>query len=371
MPYIINNTRGNLVATVADGTVDISTIPVALVGRGLTPYGLYENENYVYLLENFCNPTAPVNPMQGQLWFDSANTLLSVFSVANAWVALASQSYVQEQKISPIFTGVPSAPTAVSGTNTTQLATTAFVHSAVTGNISCVNLVTQNNGNITADLTVGGNLNVNGATNLNSLTVSGAASLASLSVTGAASLTSLSVSGNISAGSITIPPGGTLGNITVQNILNANGNGTGNIGNASVYFNTVFAKSTSAQYADLAEHYQGDGEYPAGTVVVFGGSAEITVSDWDHDPRVAGVVSANPAYVMNAQHAHTLVALQGRVMCRVQGPVSKGDRLVNVRAGVAGRLRSDQYQPGCVIGKSLVDVPTADEVLVEVAVGRL
>lgn len=360
MPYIINNTRGNLVATVADGTVDISTIPVALVGRGLTPYGLYENENYVYLLENFCNPTAPVNPMQGQLWFDSANTLLSVFSVANAWVALASQSYVQEQKISPIFTGVPSAPTAVSGTNTTQLATTAFVHSAVTGNISCVNLVTQNNGNITADLTVGGNLNVNGATNLNSLTVSGAASLASLSV-----------SGNITAASITIPPGGTLGNITVQNILNANGNGTGNIGNASVYFNTVFAKSTSAQYADLAEHYQGDGEYPAGTVVVFGGSAEITVSDWDHDPRVAGVVSANPAYVMNAQHAHTLVALQGRVMCRVQGPVSKGDRLVNVRPGVAGRLRSDQYQPGCVIGKSLVDVLTADEVCVEVAVGRL
>lgn len=360
MPYIINNTRGNLVATVADGTVDISTIPVALVGRGLTPYGLYENENYVYLLENFCNPTAPVNPMQGQLWFDSANTVLSVFSVANAWVALASQIYVQEQKISPIFTGVPSAPTAVSGTNTTQLATTAFVHSAVTGNISCVNLVTQNNGNITADLTVGGNLNVNGATNLNSLTVSGAASLASLSV-----------SGNITAASITIPPGGTLGNITVENILNANANGTGNIGNASVYFNTVFAKSTSAQYADLAEHYQGDGEYAAGTVVVFGGSAEITVSDWDHDPRVAGVVSANPAYVMNAEHAHTLVALQGRVMCRVQGPVSKGDRLVNVRAGVAGRLRSDQYQPGCVIGKSLVDLFAADEVLVEVAVGRL
>ncbi len=132
MSYIINNTRGNLVATVADGTIDTTTIPVTLVGRGVTSYGLYENENYVYLLENFCAPTAPPNSMQGQLWFDSANNVLSVRSTANSWVSLASETYVQAQKISPAFTGTPTAPTAAAGTNTTQLATTAFVGTAIT-----------------------------------------------------------------------------------------------------------------------------------------------------------------------------------------------------------------------------------------------
>jgi hypothetical protein len=131
MAYIINNTRGNLVATVADGTINNTTIPVTLVGRGVTEYGLIENENYVYLLENFCAPTAPPNAMQGQLWFDSNNNLLSVRSVANTWISLASQTYVQDQKISPEFSGVPTAPTATAGTSTTQLATTAFVGTAV------------------------------------------------------------------------------------------------------------------------------------------------------------------------------------------------------------------------------------------------
>jgi len=131
MAYIINNTRGNLVATVADGTVDNTTIPVSLVGRGVTDYGLPENENYVFLLENFCSPTGPSNAMQGQLWFDSTNNVLRVRSLANTWIALASESYVQEQKISPDFTGTPTAPTASSGTNSTQLATTAFVSTAI------------------------------------------------------------------------------------------------------------------------------------------------------------------------------------------------------------------------------------------------
>ena len=99
----------------------------ALVGRALTDYGTYENENYVYLLENFANSTAPLQPILGQLWYNSATDVISSYSGANAWVALASQDYVQAQKISPAFTGVPTAPTATAGTSNTQLATTAFV----------------------------------------------------------------------------------------------------------------------------------------------------------------------------------------------------------------------------------------------------
>ena len=127
MSYIINNSRGNIIAVIADGTVNTTATDLSLVGRGLTDYGVYENENYVYLLENFANSTAPLQPILGQLWYNSATDVISAYSSANTWVSLASQDYVQAQKISPAFTGVPTAPTATTGTATTQIATTAFV----------------------------------------------------------------------------------------------------------------------------------------------------------------------------------------------------------------------------------------------------
>ena len=127
MSYIINNTRGNVVAIVADGTVNTTATDLALVGRALTDYGAYENENYVYLLENFADSTAPLQPILGQLWYNSTTDVISSYSTANTWMALATQDYVQAQKISPAFTGVPTAPTATAGTSNTQIATTAFV----------------------------------------------------------------------------------------------------------------------------------------------------------------------------------------------------------------------------------------------------
>jgi len=127
MSYIINNTRGNVIAVVADGTVNTSATDLTLVGRALTDYGTYENENYVYLLENFANNTAPLQPITGQLWYNTDTDVISTYSMANTWVSLATENYVQNQKISPAFTGVPTAPTATAGTSTTQIATTAFV----------------------------------------------------------------------------------------------------------------------------------------------------------------------------------------------------------------------------------------------------
>ena len=127
MSYIINNTRGQIVAVVGDGTVNTTATDLALVGRAVTNYGDYQNENYVYLLENFANGTAPTQPILGQLWYDSSTDVISSYSTANVWMAMASQDYVQLQKISPAFTGTPTAPTATVSTNSTQLATTAFV----------------------------------------------------------------------------------------------------------------------------------------------------------------------------------------------------------------------------------------------------
>ena len=161
------------------------------------------------------------------------------------------------------------------------------------------------------------------------------------------------------------------GNITLGNIVNGNGNGTGNIGNASGYFNTLFAQATSAQYADLAEMYSADAVYAPGTVLSFGGSAEVTQSDKDADPTVAGVVSENPAYIMNAglisQQAVAL-ALTGRVKCQVQGTVQPGAMMVS--AG-NGRARAEVNPAmGTVIGKALEAFDGA-EGTIEVVVGRL
>jgi len=127
MSYVINNSRGNIVAVVPDGTINTTATSVNLVGRGVTPYGLPENENYVYLLENFAKPAPPLAPVLGQLWYNNSEDIMAVYGSANAWIDLASIDYVEAQKVSPAFTGAPTAPTADYGTNTTQLATTAFV----------------------------------------------------------------------------------------------------------------------------------------------------------------------------------------------------------------------------------------------------
>jgi hypothetical protein len=132
----------------------------------------------------------------------------------------------------------------------------------------------------------------------------------------------------------------------------------------------VFALASSAQYADLAEKYTADADYAPGTVVVFGGSAEVTVDAADSDRRVAGVVSTNPAYIMNDGLAATFVAavaLTGRVPCLVTGTVRKGDLMV---AAGLGRARAEaDPRVGTVIGKSLED-HNGESGTIEVVVGR-
>ena len=83
------------------------------------------------------------------------------------------------------------------------------------------------------------------------------------------------------------------------------------------------------QYADLAEIYPADSEYEAGTVVKLGGSAEITMTTNHADTDVFGVVSTNPAFLMNKDAEGLPVALTGRVPVKVIGRVAKGERLVS------------------------------------------
>ena len=92
--------------------------------------------------------------------------------------------------------------------------------------------------------------------------------------------------------------------------------------------------ATAARYADLAEKYLADQEYEVGTVVMIGGEKEVTAADVN--TRAVGVVSANPAYMMNSElQGGTYIALKGRVPCKVYGAIRKGDRLVAGPRGAA------------------------------------
>ena len=200
---------------------------------------------------------------------------------------------------------------------------------------------------------------------------------AQISALSANSISSGTTSVNIpsSGGNVIITVGGTgIASFTTAGIINNQANGVGNIGNATGYFNTVFAKATSAQYADLAEMYRADANYAPGTVVEFGGTAEITIASTDHSTRVAGIVSTNPSYLMNATLSsdHVVpVALTGRVPCQVVGTIAKGDRLVaSCTPGVATLLDPDKYEPACIIGKSLEAYDSETVGTIEVAVGR-
>lgn len=163
-------------------------------------------------------------------------------------------------------------------------------------------------------------------------------------------------------------------NITCGNINNSGANGVGNIGTATTYFNTVFAKATSAQYADLAEMYVADANYAPGTVLDFGGNHEVTATVQTHSTAVAGIVSTNPSYLMNSAcegENVVAVALTGRVPCQVVGTIKKGDRLVaSDITGVATSLDNAKYQPGCIIGKALEAFDSTEVGTIEVAVGR-
>lgn len=128
----------------------------------------------------------------------------------------------------------------------------------------------------------------------------------------------------------------------------------------------------STYSADLAEFYEGDKEYPQGTVLIFGGEKEVTVSNAHMDTKVAGVVSHDAAFAMfkACPGYKNLIALQGRVPCRVVGKISKGDLLItSTLPGVAVSAK-DNAKAGSIIGKAIENYDSDHIGMITVAVGR-
>ena len=304
MPYSIDYSDSTKTAIVVnDGTVDTST-SVGLLGKNYTRFGEIFNENILHLLENFANGTAPSNPTEGQLWYDTNVSILKLYD-NGVWYQIGSPAGTTQVQIR-------------------RRQDTLGVYHKTIEHIVDANIVTIMTDDTTAWTPHATEYLEDGVTAL-------------------------------STQFPTIQAGTTMNNTT------------------NYKFRGI---ATSAEYADLAERYEADAEYEAGTVVKMGGEKEITQTDTKADPNVFGVISTAPGFEMNANAGtdatHPFVALAGRVPCKVIGKVTKGDRLVS--DGTPGHARAcfidDIENPYfAVIGRALETKDTDEAGIIEIVVG--
>jgi len=299
--------------------------------------------------------------------FVNANTTGNYAYASNASISanLSNGALIATTFVGNV-TGNISGNLIVNGSNTQVLfndsgnanATSGFTFNKVTGVVAVTGNITSGNANLgnaaTANFFIGSGNNLSNIQGANITGQVGNALVAGTVYTNAQpNITSI----------------GTLTGLTLANAAIISVGSNTNVGTFTGNFSLSAGSRLNATYADLAEYYEADKLYEAGTVLEFGGQKEVTLAE-ALTPRVAGVVSTNPAYVMNStcEGEHIVaIALQGRVPCKVRGPIRKGDMLVSAGGGFA--RPSTIPLMGTVIGKSLENFE--GEGIIEVAVGRL
>lgn len=320
------------------------------------------------------------------------NTILTLGATTTTVAGLTSVT-------STSFTGALTGAATTAGTVTTAAqpnitSTGTLTSLVVSGNITAPN-ITANTGVFTGN---GSGLSAINASNISSGTLAQArlanASLTlgntsltlggtTTTVTGLTSVTSTAFVGALTgaatsattAGTVTtaaqpnITSLGTLTGLTLANAAVISMGSNTNVGTLTGNFVLSSGSKLQATYADLAEYYQADQNYVPGTVLEFGGDKEVTLAS-DETRRVAGVVSTNPAYAMNAEcpGIAVAIALQGRVPVKVRGNIKKGDMLVSGGNGYARPTHDPKL--GTIIGKALENFEGTDGII-EIAVGRL
>jgi hypothetical protein len=352
MVYTVDFTDGTKTAiTVVNNGVDTTT-NIGLVGRGYTNYGEIVAESLLHMLEHFASGSAPSKPVEGQIWYDSANNQLMYFddTVANSgnWKPICSMTVQND------------APTTVGERD---------------GHFWLDNdsgiLYIYYNGEWVPINDVGGDTRVVARTRYDTddvlhRTIEVIVNNQIVSIS--ASDTPVWQPQNSGPNTEYLEDGVTLLNTQFPNI------GQGIVlNNGSEYF--FYGTATRALYADLAERYHADAVYEYGTVVKIGGEKEITATDKEYCGEVFGVISDKPGYGMNSgagpDATHPYVALSGRIPVRVVGKVRKGERLVT--SSVVGHAMSAGSSAGVdwqfVIGRALEDKINDEPGIVEVVVG--
>jgi hypothetical protein len=363
MSYTITLTDGAIYAVVADGTVNTSS-SMTLVGKNWAGYGQFLGDNFIRLLENGANTTAPGAPLTGQLWWNKTAGTMQVYNgtgfktLGGATSASSAPSnnttgdlwYDTTNQQLNVWTGaawIVVGPAYTPGTGTTGAIVATIVDNTATSH-SVIELYSNNTivGIVSKDQAFTPGTAVPGGWGVQTVNPG---------LTLATGVSNNAVWGNvISSGSITVNTGG-----AATAIVNGAGNAVGNIGSSARYFNQIFAQATTALYADVAERFAADDVYTPGTVVELGGSAEITMVKTDGSNAVFGVISTRPAFTMNGgageNDTHPPVAMTGRVPVRVTGVVHKGDRLISAGDGIARAAEVNEATAFNVIGRALAD----------------
>lgn len=324
-------TASRIISNIATGTAPISVTSTTKV-----------NNLNADLLDGYDTATA-----------NTANTI----SVRDSNGSLTANIFIGNGSSLTNLAGANVTGTVANATSAASATTAGTVTTAAQPNITSVGTLTSLavTGNVSGDYFIGNGsqlTGLSGGTATTAVTVTGNAQP---NITSVGTLTTLSVSGNAS-----------LGNVVTTNITTGLNTIAGNItGNWTL----TTGSRLEATYADLAEYYESDKVYKPGTVLEFGGDKEVTLAQ-DETTRVAGVVSTNPAYGMNANclGIATAVALQGRVLTKIRGTVRKGDMMISAGDGFARSKNNPQM--GTVIGKALANFDGIEGVI-EVVVGRL
>jgi hypothetical protein len=424
MAYTINLTDGTIFATIADGTINTSSSMV-LVGKNYAGYGEFLDENFIHLLENGSNTTAPGAPLEGQLWWDSGNSLLKVYNGTTFKVISASTASAtaptsnvtgdlwydttnQQLKVytgsafllvGPAFTsgtGETGAivDTIVDNTSVSHVVIKFFVEDEVVGIMSKDATFTPQSAisgfstvrpGLQLATTVGTQTPLFQGVATNSQLLDGIAASGFLSST--SNDTTTGTLGILNNGGLAVGAGQELG-LTVSGTTTtiANRQSNGNIafsvniaGTPTTVMNingangTISGNQINANYADVAERFEADVvDMPAGTVVELGGDKEITRVSAELSDNVFGVISTRAAYLMNSQagtdSTHPPVAMTGRVPVNTIGTVRKGDRLVSAGNGLARATQPGEATAFNVIGRALADKTSADQGTVEAIV---
>ena len=336
MAYTINLTNGTIFATIADGTINTASSQT-LIGKNYAGYGQFLDTNFIHLLENASNTTAPSVPLTGQLWWNSGTGVLNVYN-GTAWKCISgatSSTSAPSGSISVAgdlwYDSVNAQLNVYTGSSWLLVGPQSNAGQGTTGAIAATITDTSSTAHVVLELYTAN-------------TIVGMVSKDSTFTPG----TSVPGGWGIQA----ISPGITLS----TNVANSAFQGT----------------SIKALYADVAERFSADQAYESGTVVELGGSAEITLSNSELSENVFGVISTQAAYLMNSaagtDATHPPVAMTGRVPVRAIGQIRKGDRLVSAGNGQARAARPGEATAFNVIGRALVGKTDAGAGTVEAIV---